>query len=192
MKTSKTDYIYSEKDFLKTILLIFIFELFIIFIIAGVCVFSTILSNSSLSLEIKILLFFVVAGAEIIILLIPQSILLAIIYFARMRGSYLIINEEKINLGKRYIGPVNSQDKTVLSISKTSPLNNTEFIIPWKNIEKIKFHKITKGIPGFVPNYYYFVIVCKNNTSYLKPINKHIIIKIRKKIERLNKSFLIK
>lgn len=191
MKTNKTDYIYSRKDFLKTILLIFTFELFVIIIIAGVCAFSKVVIGSSFSSEIRFLLFFIIAGAGIIIFLIPQSILLAILYFTRMRGSYLIIDKKKINLGKRYIGPINSQDETVLSISKTSACNDTEITIPWKNIERIKFHRISKGVFGFLPDYYYFVIMCKNNTSYLKPINRHIIAKIQKKMEQLNKNFLI-
>jgi len=191
MRTNKTDYIYSGKDFLKTILLILTFELFVIFVIARVCAFSEIAINNSFSSEVKFFLFPIIAGAGIIILLVPQSILLTILYFIKMRGSYLIINKEEINLGKRRIGPVNSQDKTVLSISRTSTYNNTELVIPWKNIEKIKFHKISKGIFGFVPDYYYFVIMCKNNTSYLKPINRHIIAKIQKKMGELNENFLI-
>ena len=71
------------------------------------------------------------------------------------------------------------------------PAPDKELIIPWKNIEKIKLHKISKGIFGFVPDYYYFVIMCKNNISYLKPINRHIIAKIQKRIKQLDKSIFI-
>ena len=179
MKTNKTDYIYSGKYFLKTILLILTFELFVIFVIAGICAFSGVAINSSFPLEVGIFLFLIIAGAEIIILLTPQLILFAILYFARMRNSYLIINEKEINLSRYYIGPINSQNKKALSISKSSSRNNAALIIPWKSIEKIKFHEI-KGISGITPDYYYFVIMCKHNTSYLKPVNEHIIATIEK------------
>ena len=191
MKTNKTDYIYSKKDFLKPIFLILALTFFTIFIIAGIYSFSGFIISDSFPLKFRVLLFSIIITGGIIIIFIPQSIFLAIFYLVKMRGSYLIINEREIDLGKRYIGPIDSQDKTILSISKTSPHNSVKLVIPWRDIEKIKVHKICKGIPGSTLDYYYFVIMCKNNTSYLKPINEHIIAKIQKKAKQLNKNFLI-
>jgi len=183
--------IYSEKDF--TIVFIKIIKIFFIISVL-ICIFSGLISTGNILISLIVgglctifLLFFVV---------LPLTIGYIIVYYFRIKGAMLEINNNGIGIGSRYFGPLKSLKE--INIWRAIPsIHKKNMFIPWDKIENIVFHiesiKNTKDFIGISLGPRNYFVIKSGENYYAKGISGvrwDIQKKIKDAIKEERKDFL--
>lgn len=143
--------------------------------------FNAILFTSAFTLAIEIGGFAVFLDIKTWIWLLAAAIVSFIIqygfYLKFTRGRKIEMDNSGINIGKSYIGPLNSPP-TSYQFPKYNP---SDRVVAWKNITSISLSKLglswVKGYPG-----YFLIITTSNSNSFAIEMDKNMAEKSKKAI----------